>query len=155
MGRTPPATACDRAREQISLRADDELSELGIADLERHLARCAACATFARDVGGVSRALRAAPPTWPDFAVELPRRRGRTVARTLQLGAVAAAAGVLAIVVGGGVGGTALRGVASARHGASAAERTAYLDSATYEQRLINKARLAHEYRRTGSAIPQ
>jgi hypothetical protein len=100
--RRPGGHPCERAREWASLRVDGELSELECHLLEEHLARCADCAEFARDVAHHSLALRAAPHVPFSAFLTLPRRR-RVPARSLQLAAAALAA--TALVVGSlGVG---------------------------------------------------
>jgi predicted anti-sigma-YlaC factor YlaD len=144
----PPA--CERARAQLSAEADGELSELEGAELARHLAACGSCRAYRGQVDGFTGALRAAPLADPDFPIFVPKRRVVIAAR-LQVGAAAAA--VLAVV--------ALAAVRSSGHelGSSiglvnASARPAYLDSASYEQRLIDQARAAHIRPRTpGSAV--
>ena len=50
---------CARARFWVSLRIDDELSELEDALLDAHLADCADCAAFATGADASTGALRA------------------------------------------------------------------------------------------------
>jgi anti-sigma factor RsiW len=143
----PPA--CERARAQLSAEVDGELSELEGAELARHLAVCDSCCAYRAEVDGFTGALRAAPVAEPDFPIFVPKRRVVVAAR-LQVGAAAAA--VLAVVA---------FAAASSGHelGSSvglvnASSRPAYLDSASYEQRLIDEARAAHAHTRmTGSAV--
>ena len=52
---------CDRARAWVSLRLDDEISELEDALLEAHLHRCGACREYEATVRGAVLALRARP----------------------------------------------------------------------------------------------
>jgi anti-sigma factor RsiW len=87
----------------MSLRLDDELSQLEGALLDGHLARCPDCATYAAEVTGVTDQLRSAPaqPLAQPIAV---RRRRRMPVRLANVSAAAAllavAAGVGAIVNG-------------------------------------------------------
>jgi hypothetical protein len=88
---------CERAREWVSLRVDDELSELEVRMLDDHLAGCADCSDFASDVATQASALRAAPLVPFRAALALPRRR-RVPTRSLQLAAAALAAAAVAAV---------------------------------------------------------
>jgi anti-sigma factor RsiW len=88
---------CERVRILVSLALDGELSQVEQASLGAHVGRCAACAEFARDVEGLTRALRAAPLERPAVAYARPRRR--SAMRTLQLAAAAAA-----VVLAAGLG---------------------------------------------------
>ena len=85
---------CERARKGVSLRVDDELSELESALLDAHLVRCAGCRQFAFDAGAFTAALRSQPLEMPQTIV-MPLRRRRARGRTLE---VAAAALVVATV---------------------------------------------------------
>jgi predicted anti-sigma-YlaC factor YlaD len=80
---------CDRARAWVSLKLDNELSELEGLMLESHLARCSACRAFAADAAGFTTALRTAELESLERPVSLPARR-RTMRRTAQFGAAAA-----------------------------------------------------------------
>lgn len=106
---------CDHARSLVSLRLDDELSELEHVLLEAHLSGCAACNVYAADTAIVARKLREAPLERPERAVSLPAARRRGYLRGLQTaaaGAVAAAAvavvavGITPAVTGGNQGRT-------------------------------------------------
>jgi predicted anti-sigma-YlaC factor YlaD len=91
--------ACNRTRQHVSLRLDRQLSELEIAVMEHHLARCPACRTFADDLEGVTEALREADLVEPPIQFELPHRPSRFgVSRA---GATAAAAILVAVALGG------------------------------------------------------
>lgn len=93
---------CHRTRQQVSLHLDSELSELEDALMAAHLARCAACRSFAKDLETLTETLRAAPLAEQSVRFQLPRRPSRIgVARA---GTAAAAAITAAIVVGGFVG---------------------------------------------------
>jgi hypothetical protein len=101
-----PGQHCARARFWVSLRADDELSELEGALLDAHLARCAECRAYATGVSGTTEALRHAQlePVTP-LVIGVRTRPGRIVG-----GLVAATLVVLAAVVGGIVRETAAPG---------------------------------------------
>jgi hypothetical protein len=85
--------------------------------------------------------LRTAPLEEPEFPIFVPQTR-RIFAARIQVGAAAAA--VVATVVFAALSG-ALNGRDLGFLNASSAPRPAYLDSASYEQRLIKEARAAHE----------
>ncbi len=87
---------CERARAWVSLRLDDEISELEEALLEAHLRRCAACREFEASVRGAVVALRAQPLEQIDHPVVVFGRRRLPLRR----GAVASVAAVAAAVVG-------------------------------------------------------
>jgi predicted anti-sigma-YlaC factor YlaD len=96
------SVACDRAREWASRSLDAELSQFEQALLDAHLDRCGGCRTFAVEVEGLTRALRAAELEAVRLAV---RSRSRPVrARAAQLSAAAAL--VLAAAGLGGAFGT-------------------------------------------------
>jgi predicted anti-sigma-YlaC factor YlaD len=91
------SSACEHAREQVSLQLDGELSEFEQIALDAHLKSCAGCHAYAASVGAVSTELRAAALEQPEFAVVLPHRsRLRVPARAVQVAAAAA----VAVVVG-------------------------------------------------------
>jgi anti-sigma factor RsiW len=92
---------CDRARQWMSRRVDDELSELENAFLDAHLARCAGCRRFAADVTAVAAALRGAAVESPrPVVLDLPPR---TVGRRGAGIVIAAALVVAAALLGAGV----------------------------------------------------
>jgi predicted anti-sigma-YlaC factor YlaD len=97
---------CPAFREAISARLDGEPLGLAAADLDRHLAACPACASWANAASALSRRARLAPaPLVPDLTArvltglpgELPGARAAARARLadtalrLLLAAVAAA----------------------------------------------------------------
>jgi predicted anti-sigma-YlaC factor YlaD len=91
------SSACEFAREQVSLHLDGELSEFEQVALDAHLKSCAGCRAYAASVGQVSFGLRAAELERPDFPVVLPHRpRVRIPVRAAQVAAAAA----VAVVVG-------------------------------------------------------
>ena len=83
-----PPTACQRAREAVSMQLDGELSELGSARLSAHLRECEACAGYALELAALTTRLRTAPLEQLPAPVALPSRRRRPA---LQLAAAAAA----------------------------------------------------------------
>jgi predicted anti-sigma-YlaC factor YlaD len=90
---------CARACQQLSQRADHELSDFETVLLEAHLAVCADCQAFEKGVTGVTSLLRAGALEQPIVPFELPRGRSRAnalVANSLRAGSAAAA---IAIVV--------------------------------------------------------
>jgi predicted anti-sigma-YlaC factor YlaD len=52
---------CDQSRDLLSARLDGEATADELAVLDRHLASCAACTTFAGSLAGVDRLTRLAP----------------------------------------------------------------------------------------------
>jgi len=88
---------CQRVRSQVSLRLDNEISQLEGRMLDAHLGRCAQCGAYAADLTTFTRDLRAAPLeilARPAFV-----ERGRRWAHVrLQGGIAASAAAVVAIV---------------------------------------------------------
>jgi predicted anti-sigma-YlaC factor YlaD len=79
----------------VSLQLDHELAELDRARLDGHLEHCAACRTFAAEVGTVTSTLRQAALEDVHFRVSIPRRRFVSI-RALQAGAAAAAITLIA-----------------------------------------------------------
>lgn len=89
---------CERARAWVSLRLDEEISELEERLLEAHLGRCASCQEFEETVQGAVLTLRAQPLERIDHPVVVFRRRRLAVGQS----AVASVAAVVAAVVGVG-----------------------------------------------------
>ncbi len=95
---------CARARFWVSLRADDELSELEGALLDAHLGRCANCREFAAASDASTQAIRAASYVrHPPVLLDLPRSPKRLVA----------GAGIAALVAAAAVAGVLVRGAVS------------------------------------------
>jgi predicted anti-sigma-YlaC factor YlaD len=91
---------CARARQQLSLSLDSELSEFELMLLDAHLSRCEDCRAFKHGVVSLTGALRAVPMELPAIAFEPPRRRARLdvlLAGSLRAGSAAAAIAVVAI----------------------------------------------------------
>lgn len=123
---------CERARLLASLRPDGPGSELEEAFLTSHLADCAWCRAYAGAVAASTAAIRATEPIEaPAFVVLRPRHR--IPMRALQ---AAAAALVVATLGLSGLAGLLQQ---QADNSGPTAHRLAYLDSADYEQGLIEK----------------
>ena len=91
---------CAQACQQLSLRADRELSVFETVLLEAHLAVCADCRAFEKGVAGFTTLLRAVPLEQPIVAFQLPRGRSRAnalVASSLRAGSAAAALAIVAL----------------------------------------------------------
>jgi predicted anti-sigma-YlaC factor YlaD len=121
---------CERARRLASLRPDGEGTELDEAFLVAHLADCGECGGYAEAVAASTGALRATPPVEaPAFTLPSRSRRGISL-RALQ--------GAAAAVIVATAGLTGLAGLSDESGDARrTAQRPAYLDSATYEQAII------------------
>ncbi len=134
-----PPSECMRAREAVSGRLDDELTELEAARLDVHLRRCPACREFAAASAAITAQLRRAPFERPEPGTLAPRRRTRVSGLRLQAAAVAAIAVagtgslVLGRMVGSGGGGpqftasASVDGLPSAREDATAQRLLALL----------------------------
>ncbi len=100
-----PATlseACYRTRQHVSLRLDSQLSELEVAVMENHLARCASCRAFADALEDVTETLRDADLVEPPIGFDVPHRPARFgVSRA---GVTAVAALFVAVAIGGVLG---------------------------------------------------
>ena len=82
----------------MSLRLDKQLSELEVAVMEHHLARCPACRSFADELEGVTDALRDAELVEPPIHFDVPHRPARV--GVTRAGAAAAAAVLVAVALG-------------------------------------------------------
>jgi hypothetical protein len=96
MALQPQPHTCDRAREWVSLRLDEEISELEDALLEAHLRRCGACREYEAGVRGAVLALRSRPLERMGQPIVVSGRRRAL----LRPSAVARVAAVVAAVVG-------------------------------------------------------
>jgi predicted anti-sigma-YlaC factor YlaD len=107
MGRWWRTSACDRARQWISLELDSELTQLEEAALARHLSLCARCRAVSAEFGAFTQLLREAPLLDLDrpVVVAAPRlarsRAARRAAVSLAFAALAAAAVLGSLVFGG------------------------------------------------------
>jgi predicted anti-sigma-YlaC factor YlaD len=91
-------SACEQAREHISLQLDGELSPFQQSALDAHLRACGTCRSFAASVVTVSGQLRSAELEEPQFPVVLPHRsRIRVPTRAVQVAAAAAVAMVVGL----------------------------------------------------------
>jgi predicted anti-sigma-YlaC factor YlaD len=96
MAMHPRPANCERARAWVSLRLDDELSELEEALLAAHLRACAICSSYEESVRGPVVALRARPLEQLEHPIAVLGRR-HVLRRQATLARVAA---TLAVVVG-------------------------------------------------------
>jgi hypothetical protein len=95
---------CARARFWVSLRVDDELSELEGALLDAHLSRCADCREFALASDASTAAIRAASyVSHAPVVLDLPRSPRRFVA----------GAGIAALVAAAAIAGGVVRSTVS------------------------------------------
>ena len=95
-------SACEQAREHVSLQLDGELSPFEQSALDAHLKACGACRSYAGSVGMVSAQLREAELEQPQFPVVLPHRsRIRVPTRAVQVAAAAAVAMVVGLSAAG------------------------------------------------------
>jgi anti-sigma factor RsiW len=92
-----PSTDCERTRALVSASLDGELSELGRARLDAHVAECDACCEYRRSAQQTTRLLRSAPLEELRLPIVLPRPRHR-LARIAQAGSAAAAAAAVAVI---------------------------------------------------------
>jgi predicted anti-sigma-YlaC factor YlaD len=85
---------CERARGQISVGLDGELSQLERAMITSHVERCDACQQFEREVSGFTRALRETPleVMARPVTIQRPRRQAGTRIQMAAAAAVAVAA---------------------------------------------------------------
>jgi predicted anti-sigma-YlaC factor YlaD len=91
-------SACEQAREHISLQLDGELSPFEQSALQAHLTVCGACRSYGAAVGLVSSQLREAQLEQPRFPVVVPHRsRIRVPTRAVQVAAAAAVAMVVGL----------------------------------------------------------
>jgi predicted anti-sigma-YlaC factor YlaD len=91
---------CAQACQQLSLRADHELSDFETVLLEAHLAVCPDCRAFEKGVSGVTSLLRAGALEQPIVPFELPRGRSRVnalLANSLRAGSAAAAVAIVVL----------------------------------------------------------
>ncbi len=149
--------SCERARAQVSLRLDGELSPFEDAELRQHLARCGSCSVFEVDTVALTKMVQSTPVEPAAFPILLPRRQWLS----LRQAQVAVAAGVVAAVgVGAALG--ILRGnmisptqltQSASSSAVDSSARPAYMDSAAYELRLIALARDSRQHGGTSRAV--
>jgi predicted anti-sigma-YlaC factor YlaD len=136
----PSFSDCERMRSVISASLDGEVSEVEQATADAHLAECGACRAYAASLAETSRMLRATPLEEMSFPIVLPSHRLR-LARTMQLGAAAAA--VAAVFLGVTVGTSPNGGSLSSLSASAANGPAAYLQSPEYELRMLQRASVA------------
>jgi Putative zinc-finger len=98
---------CDRSREWISLRLDDEISQFEHVLLRSHMLICSDCRRFAYDVNWQTNAVRQAPLESLGRAIKIPRH-GWT-RRAIEIGTAATAAAAAAVALAVGLGGSHAR----------------------------------------------
>jgi predicted anti-sigma-YlaC factor YlaD len=133
----PSSSDCESLRGVISASLDAEVSEVERVRADAHLAACDPCRAYAASLAETSRLLRETPLEELGFPIVLPSHRLR-LARTMQLGAAAAAVAAvfLSVTVGTGQNGGSLSALsASAANGPAA-----YLQSPEYELRMLHRA---------------
>jgi hypothetical protein len=136
---------CARARFWVSLRVDDELSELEAALLDAHLARCGDCCEFALGAEASAAAIRSASYIrHAPLVLDLPRAPRRFVAAAGIAAVIAVAA-----IAGGLVGSATSRGPSSSSP-VHAAAVVASFDSPDQLRRLrrttlLNERRLPRD----------
>jgi len=114
MARWWRTSACDRARQWLSLELDGELSQLEQAALARHLAYCAGCRALGAEVAGFTHLIREAPLLELERPVALAAAGGTRRRLVRRAAAAAAAAAAVATAV---LGGFALTGSAPSAPG--------------------------------------
>src|SRR5688572_5897882 len=95
----PGSVLCDRARAWAALLPDRELSELERKLLDRHVASCACCRAFAREVATVTELIRHEELVPLSHPIAVPSWRRRT-AITARIGSLGAAAAVALMAIG-------------------------------------------------------
>jgi anti-sigma factor RsiW len=140
-------TSCERATTLVSLQLDDELTLFEEVELRDHLARCSACRAYEREAAGFTSLVRESSLEPFDLPIPMPRRH-RLVLGPLQAGVAAAVIGVIGLGALLGVarndgGFPTSFGSSTSLHVASST-RPAYLDSASYELRLIRQMSKTH-----------
>ena len=99
MEAAPARALCDRARAWASLLPDRELSELERKLLDRHLAGCAGCSAFAREVAALTELIRHEELLPLPQPVSIPAWRRHSALRG-RLGSLGAAAAVALMAIG-------------------------------------------------------
>lgn len=126
MARTDTSVRCSAIRGLVSEALDRELAELEAAQVERHLARCAGCASFAAAARRATALLRAAPLEEPPALWPAVQTRSRRPLVRLTAGAAAIAVAGLAGAVLGQV--TAPRATSTAARISVAATQEPYVE---------------------------
>ena len=92
------ASSCERTRAAAALEVDGALSQLELAVLDAHVARCADCNTFRREIAELTSVLREAPAEPFRAHLILPHRwRIRAVATRAAAVAATFAVAVMAL----------------------------------------------------------
>ena len=83
------SVVCERARAQVSLDLDGDLSLLERRMLASHLLRCDGCRAYSDEVNGFTTALRSAPAERPAHPVVVRRPPRRVHVARIQVGVAA------------------------------------------------------------------
>jgi len=90
--------SCERTRAAAALEVDGVLSQLELAVLDAHVARCPDCHTFRREIAELTSVLREAPAEPFRVQLILPyRRRVRTVVTRVAAVAATVAVGLVSL----------------------------------------------------------
>jgi predicted anti-sigma-YlaC factor YlaD len=128
-----PPTDCAQAREAVSARLDDELSELEAAGLDAHLCTCSECRSHAHELEAMTSELRAAALMRPELSFVLPPRR------RMPIRAVAGVAAAVVLLTSSSLSlGRVFSGHAAGRTGAGAAQLVWVPSQAIHESFLAN-----------------
>lgn len=148
---------CDRARAQLSLYLDGELTSFEESGLRTHLAECPACRAYQGEVASFTQCVRTTPLAPFETPIVMPRLHRLTL-RPVHIGAAATFLAVIGLAGAlqltpqrGGAPAPSSPSVPKSSPGASNA-RPAYLDSADYERRLMQQTQKTH--RRSSSGVP-
>jgi predicted anti-sigma-YlaC factor YlaD len=130
-GRNLRTASCERTRVAAALEVDGALSQLELAVLDAHAARCAECHAFRHEIAELTAALRDAPAVPFRAELILPNRRRGRAAMT----SAAAVAATIAVAVTSLSAATNVRRPASSEQVSSA--RGTYHQSIDYELYLM------------------
>ena len=134
-------------RAAAALEVDGALSQLELAVLDAHVARCAECHTFRREIAELTAALREAPAEPFRTQLMLPyRRRARSVVTRVAAVAATVAVGLVSLSTATDVE----RSTSPARQ---ATVRGAYYQSIDYELYLMRAMRDREQGTRLSIAI--
>lgn len=136
---------CARARFWVSLRVDDELSELEGALLDAHLARCGDCREFALGAAASTDAIRAASYIGHAPVVLDVRRAPRRVVAGAGVAALVAAAAVAGVLVRGTISPSSTHPTAGGQVAVVASVETADQLRRLRRTTLLNERRLPRD----------
>jgi hypothetical protein len=141
------ASSCERTRAAAALEVDGALSQLELAVLDAHVARCADCNTFRHEIAELTSVLREAPAEPFRAHLILPHRwRVRAVATRATAVAATVAVAVMALSTATDVERSASPERLATPHGA-------YYQSIDYELYLMRAMIDRQQGTRAGVAI--